>query len=75
MSGLSELNSFVGKFVSLWKAGLDANLLVTTHAGEAKLTLEVGLGRAPDQVPPSPYAGKMDLLDNVVKQDVQNRPD
>ena len=58
MSGLSELNSFVGKFVSLWKAGLDANLLVTTHAGEAKLTLEVGLGRAPDQVPPSPYAGK-----------------
>ena len=54
MADLVQLNSFVGKFVSLW----NAKLQVTTCAGEAQVTLEVGLGRPPDQTPPSPHQGR-----------------
>ena len=54
MADLVQLNSFVGKFVSLW----NAKLQVTTCAGEAQVTLEVGLGRPPKQTPPSPHQGR-----------------
>ena len=43
MASLGQLNSFVGKFISLWKAGYDANFHVTSHGGEARVNLEVGL--------------------------------
>ena len=53
MAGLPELHSFIGKFVSLWQAGLDTSLTVKAHAGEARVHLQVGLGHAP----PPPSAG------------------
>ena len=54
MADLVQLNSFTGKFVSLWNAKLD----VTACAGEAQVTLEVGLGRPPEQTPPSLHQGR-----------------
>ena len=45
------MDSFVIKFKHLWNAGHDATLKVETHAGEAFVTLQVGLGRPP----PPPY--------------------
>ena len=47
MAGLEQIHSFVGKFVSLWQLGLDANLHLNTKAGEAHVNLIVGLGQAP----------------------------
>ena len=47
MAGLRELNSFLGKFVSLWQEGHTASLQLSTTGGEAHLNLQVGLGRAP----------------------------
>ena len=41
MAGLVEINSFIGKFVSLWQSGRDANLKVESKAGKAFLSLEV----------------------------------
>ena len=61
MASLGQLNSFVGKFISLWKAGYYANFHVTSHGGEARVNLEVGLGRVPDDVvviPPSTCQGR-----------------
>ena len=52
MAGLGQLNSFVGKFINLWKAGLDANLELKTTAGETTLTLKAGLGQTPQPLPP-----------------------
>ena len=46
MAGLSELDSFVRKFVLLWKSGCDAKLSVETEAGNAFVNLSVGLGKA-----------------------------
>ena len=40
----NELNSFVSKFVSLWKSGCDAELKVESKDGKAFATLKVGLG-------------------------------
>ena len=58
MAGLVEINSFVGKFLSLWKAGRNASLQIVSAAGEATIKLEVGLGnaqhlqhQAPNRVP------------------------
>ena len=39
-----EIYSFVEKFVSLWKSGLDASLSFETQAGEASVSLRLGLG-------------------------------
>ena len=78
MASLGQLKkSFVGKFISLWKAGYDANFDVTFHSGEARVNLEVGLGRVPDDVvviPPSTCQGRLGpaMLDNEAMQDVQN---
>ena len=44
MAGLVEINSFIGKFVSLWQSGRDANLKVESKAGKAFVSLEVDLG-------------------------------
>ena len=43
----SELGSFLQKFRSLWKSGLDAHLDVHTSAGQAWVGLRVRLGHAP----------------------------
>jgi hypothetical protein len=45
MAGLRELNSFIGKFVSLWQAGHEANLHLNSIAGQAHVNLQVGLGK------------------------------
>ena len=45
-----ELDKFVRKFVSLWQAGWDANLHVETTAGNAFVSLKVGLGQAKHHV-------------------------
>ena len=51
MAGASELDSFVRKFVNLWKAGSHAKLHVETLDGDAFVNLQVGLGQAlPDMV-------------------------
>jgi hypothetical protein len=47
MAGLQQLNSFITKFVNLWQSGFDASLEVKAHAGEARISLQVGLGQAP----------------------------
>ena len=46
MAGLGQFHSFIGKFVSLWQNGLDANLSVNSRGGEAWINLHVGLGQA-----------------------------
>ena len=46
MAGLTQFQSFVGKFVSLWEQGLDARLNVNCSAGQAWIQLQVGLGDA-----------------------------
>ena len=46
MAGLKEFHSFVGKFVSLWQNGIEASLHVDSKAGEATVSLQVGLGQA-----------------------------
>ena len=53
MAGLTQFHSFIGKFVSLWQQGLDANISVNTSAGQAWIQLHVGLGVAhvPQQEP------------------------
>ena len=50
MAGYLELDKFVKKFVSLWLAGCDANLHVETTAGNAFVSLKVGLGQAKHHV-------------------------
>ena len=45
MAGLKEFDSFIGKFVSLWKKGFEASLNVNSKAGEAFINLQVGLGQ------------------------------
>ena len=51
MAGLSELNSFIGKFLNLWQSGRDASLHLKTCDGKATINLQLGLGQAPP--PPS----------------------
>ena len=46
MAGLKELDSFFGKFVQLWKNGIDVNLSVNASAGKAFVNLQAGLGEA-----------------------------
>ena len=58
MAGLEQLNSFIGKFVSLWQAGLDASLELKTFQGKASAHIHVGLGQAPclqKTRPPQPH--------------------
>ena len=47
MAGLEQLNSFVGKFISLWKLGIDASLEINSNAaGDARVTIQAGIGQA-----------------------------
>jgi hypothetical protein len=58
MAGLEQLNSFIGKFVSLWQAGLDASLELKAFQGKASAHIHVGLGQAPrlqKTQPPQPH--------------------
>ena len=52
MAGLYEVNSFVGKFMHLWKSGYDASLHLKTRDGKATINLQLGLGQAPPPPPP-----------------------
>ena len=40
----ADINSFVRKFLDLWKTGKDASLKLETSAGEARVSLELELG-------------------------------
>ena len=46
MAGVIELDSFVRKFILLWRTGSNAKLSVEAKAGEAFVNLSVGLGQA-----------------------------
>ena len=46
MARMDELDSFVRKFVNLWKSGCEASLNVESKAGNAYVNLRVGLGHA-----------------------------
>ena len=50
MASLPEINSFISKFVNLWKSGCKASLHLEARAGKAQINLQMGLG----QVPPLP---------------------
>ena len=41
---LEEVSSFVNKFVNLWKSGCDASLHMESQAGQAFVTIRLGLG-------------------------------
>ena len=47
MASFAEVNSFIGKFVNLWQSGRDACLQLETQAGQACVTLRLGLGDHP----------------------------
>ena len=44
MAGTQELTSLLRKFVNLWQSGCDAKLDIESKAGNAYVTLCVGLG-------------------------------
>ena len=44
MADLREFQSFVSKFVNLWKEGKDAKFQVCSNAGKATIKLELELG-------------------------------
>ena len=46
MAGHYELDNFVRKFVSLWNSGCEASLHVESKAGNAFISLQLGLGQA-----------------------------
>ena len=52
---MSELPSFVNKFRSLWKSGLDAHLELHSRAGQAWVRLGVQLGHPPGPVQHPPH--------------------
>ena len=43
----TEINSFIGKFTSLWQQGHDASLFMEAQAGKAYIVLRLGLGENP----------------------------
>ena len=44
MACLEEVNFFLGKFYTVWRSGRDASLFLESHAGQACVSLRVGLG-------------------------------
>ena len=44
MADLKEFQSFVSKFVNLWKEGKDAKFQVCSYAGKATIKFELELG-------------------------------
>ena len=61
----SELDSFVKKFKDLWQSGLDAHLVVDTHAGQAWVDLRVRLGHAPGPQQHQPHQPGLQKLSKV----------
>ena len=51
----SELDSFLVKFKYLWHSGLEAKLSVESHAGQAWVVLQAGLGQGHALQPPVPW--------------------
>jgi hypothetical protein len=51
MAGASESDSFVRKFMILWKSGCDAKLHLHSEAEHAFVTLSAGLGEVPPGQP------------------------
>ena len=49
---LQELNSFIGKFLGLWRNGVEANLNISSRDGQAVINLQAGLGQAPPSLIP-----------------------
>ena len=47
INSFEEINSFVGKFASLWKQGYNVNLNLESKAGKAQVTLSLGLDDFP----------------------------
>ena len=43
VNSMAEISSFVEKFVNLWKRGCDVSLNLETHAGQASVSLRLGL--------------------------------
>ena len=41
MAGKAEINSFVGKFVSLWHAGRNVSLNIESKAGKATVIIQL----------------------------------
>ena len=52
---VTELDTFVKKFMQLWKSGHSAHLDIDTHAGEAWVGLRVRLGSAPGPLHQEPH--------------------
>ena len=47
MVDMEEVSSFVNKFTSLWRSGRNASLLFESQAGQAYVTIRLGLGAHP----------------------------
>ena len=71
MAGLGQFHSFIGKFVSLWQAGLDASLEFRTCDGEARAHLHVGLGQVPRQQKAQPQQGAARFRRRVRRADAR----
>ena len=56
MAGVDELDKFVRKFVCLWQSGWEANLQVQAKAGNAFVSLHLGLDRQ------SPTLGRVPIM-------------
>ena len=64
MAGLDDMNNFVNKFVSLWKAGKNASLKVESKSGRASVMLELDLGfphPPPSHAPPQQHHQKVNV--------------
>ena len=57
MAGLDELDKFVRKFVSLWQSGCEASLHVESKAGNAFVSLQLGLGQAQPHLAKGQHVG------------------
>ena len=55
MAGVDELDKFVRKFVCLWQSGWEANLQVQAKAGNAFVSLHLGLGQAEPNLGKGPH--------------------
>ena len=72
MAGIFKMNSFVGKFVSLWKAGRNASLKLDSEAGKARLTLQLDLGHPvlPQHLHLNTYMAEVMLMIGAVSEEL-----
>ena len=65
----AEINSFIKKFLELWKTGKDATFSLKTHAGEASVSLHLELGSYnADEVKEQPYHSKKVIPSQVSRR-------